>query len=58
VSVPAIVILLELEAPPKVCGAWMRDTDEERLADWLDAHPRYRELIVQALQLERDAQAA
>lgn len=52
---PAVVVVFELEAAPKVIPAWSTDTDDERMTVWLDAHPEYAELLHRAVELSEVA---
>jgi len=52
---PALMIELRLEAAPRVRLFAMNDSEEARLREWLDARAEIRELIEQALALERRA---
>jgi hypothetical protein len=57
-SAPSLHIVLELEAAPRVYCDWLRESDELRMADWLDAHPDHRELIDRALEIAAEERAA
>ena len=57
-NAPAVVIRLSLEARPYVYVDAIHESDERRLAEWLESHPQYAELMARALELERKEQAA
>jgi hypothetical protein len=56
---PRVILTFALEAPPLVeadCG----DPDDSRMVGWLDSHPAYWQIIVDALvlvELERGRSA-
>jgi hypothetical protein len=50
-SAPALVIRLEVEAAPRLMCDVMSESEEERLIDWLDAHPELIDLVVRAFKL-------
>jgi hypothetical protein len=56
-SKPALVIRFALEQAPVVWIESMRDTDTERLVDWLTAHPRWAPVVRRALELAQEARA-
>jgi len=55
VSVPAVLIRLDLESRPRVVCDFTNTGDRARMDDWLGSHPELRDLVVQALALERAA---
>lgn len=57
-SAPAVVIVLELEARPRVIVGTLDDGEAARLRDWLDAHPELLMLITRALELDDRERAA
>jgi hypothetical protein len=57
-SVPAVIIRLELEGAPRLLVDCLSDREEERLFDWLEAHPELLELVVRALDLQDEARPA
>ncbi len=57
-SAPAVLIVLELEAAPRVVVDALDEGDELRLAAWLEACPDYSELVARALELEHERRAA
>ena len=57
-NAPAIVIRLSLEARPSVYIDAIHESDESRLAEWLESHPQYADLVARALELERKELAA
>ena len=57
-SAPAILIRLELEAPPKVLIDALHEQDHDRLLDWLEAHPEYLALVQEALLLAPERRVA
>jgi hypothetical protein len=57
VSAPSIVIVLELEAAPKVRVAVMNESEEKRLSDWIATHPELCALLGRALALEETSKA-
>jgi len=58
VSPPAIIIRFDLEAAPLVFVDYLSDAEERRMDDWLDAHPEYRALIEDAVELAEQEQRA
>ena len=56
-SEPSVQIVLALEAAPRVRVDFMDSGDEDRVIDWLEAHPRYLELVRRALELEAEQAA-
>jgi hypothetical protein len=58
VSPPAVIIRLELEGAPRLLVDCLHDREEERLFDWLEAHPELLELVVRALDLQDEARTA
>jgi hypothetical protein len=58
VNAPAIVIRLSFEARPRVYVDAIHESDESRLAEWLESQPQYAELVARALELERKEPAA
>jgi hypothetical protein len=58
VTAPAVHIVFELESRPKVVCDWLDSHDEERVRDWLEAHPAYVDLVNRALELAREKRAA
>jgi hypothetical protein len=50
-SAPAVVIRLEIEAHPVIILEALSEDEKDRLADWIDAHEEYGELIRQAVKL-------
>jgi hypothetical protein len=57
-SAPAVVIRLELEAPPRLFADALGKNEWKRLSDWLSAHPRYLRLIQEAIALETEERTA
>jgi hypothetical protein len=57
-SPPAVIIYLPLEAAPYVVFDYLDDGDSARVADWLDEHPAYLELVERAVRLAEEARAA
>jgi hypothetical protein len=51
VTPPAVRIVFELEAPPRVEADWLTDAEDARMVDWLDSHPIYQALIAAAVEL-------
>jgi hypothetical protein len=47
---PAVVVRFELEAAPLVLADW-DDANDQRMTDWLDAHPDYWYVIAQEVIL-------
>jgi hypothetical protein len=54
-ATPAVVVVFELEATPKVIAAWSTDSDDARITAWLDSHPEYAELLHRAVELSEIA---
>jgi hypothetical protein len=50
-SAPALVIVLGLEAGPRLLRDCMNESEELRLADWFAAHPELLDLIARAREL-------
>ena len=57
-SPPAVVIRIPLEGAPTVLADYLDSGEEDRMRDWLDAHPEYRRLIAEALTLAATERAA
>jgi hypothetical protein len=57
-NVPRVVITLAFEAKPRVVSICDHEGDQLRLADWLEAHPEYAELVRRAFELQQEAKAA
>jgi hypothetical protein len=57
-NAPAVVIRLSLEARPRVYVDAIHESDATRLAEWLESHPQYADLVARALELEREKRAA
>ena len=57
-SPPAVVIRLEVEAPPRVVFDALTDGENARLADWIGANADYAELVAQAVDLGERERAA
>jgi hypothetical protein len=57
-AAPAVVIRLELEAPPRIYCDVMTEAAGGRLTDWLASHPDYLELVNRAIELGERARAA
>jgi hypothetical protein len=55
---PAVLIVLPFEAVPQVRCEYLNSGDEERMLDWLGAHPELLELVSRALELAEEARAA
>lgn len=55
---PAVVIRIELEAPPRVVVDALHEGEYDRLGDWLRSHPDLLDLIRRARDLEQREQAA
>jgi hypothetical protein len=59
VTVPAVVIVLSLEASRRIRVEAEREGDEARLADWIAANPRlvalYRGAVAAATEMGRAA---
>jgi hypothetical protein len=59
VSAPSLVILLELEAAPRLLCNYVNESEERRLANWLaEAHAELLGLVVRALELRDELEAA
>lgn len=56
-SAPAVVIRLELEAVPRLLVDAINEEEHDRLLDWIESHPRYRQLIQDALALRAGERA-
>jgi len=54
-AAPAVVVVFELEAAPRVIAAWSTDADDARMTEWLDAHPEYADLLHRAVELSGEA---
>jgi hypothetical protein len=52
-SAPALIIRLEVEAAPRLVCDVISESEEERLIDWIDAHPELVDLVVRAFRLSR-----
>lgn len=52
---PRLVIVLPLEGRPTVRQEAQAPADERRLEDWVKSHPALLQLVVDALQLSRQA---
>jgi hypothetical protein len=57
-SAPALVIVLELEAAPRVLFDCINDAEWERLQEWFTAHPELLDPAVRALELCDELEAA
>ena len=57
-SPPAVVIRLEVEAPPRLIVEALTEGENARLFDWVGANPDYSELVERALDLESRERAA
>lgn len=55
---PALLIRIELEAPPRLAVVCATEGDELRLRDWLGSHPDLLELADRALELACAAEVA
>jgi hypothetical protein len=59
VRAPAIIVEFPLEGPVVVRMAAMTEEEQVRLLDWInDGRPEYAELVLRALELERETRAA
>ena len=56
-SAPSIVIVLELEAAPKVRLDVMSESEAQRLNDWIALHPELCALLRRASALEETSKA-
>jgi hypothetical protein len=57
-SAPALVIVLGLEAAPRVLFDCINDGEWERLEEWFAAHPELLDPAVRALELRAELEAA
>jgi hypothetical protein len=58
-SEPEIVIVFPLEGQPTVRLVAMRESEQQRLLDWINyARPEYGDLVARALELARRECAA
>ena len=57
-TAPAIVITLALEARPRVWCDFLTTQEADRVLDWVDQHPEYRELLDLAVELQGEERAA
>jgi hypothetical protein len=58
VSAPAVLTLIQLETAIRVAWDCLNEGEEERLRDWIEAHPDYGQIIARALDLAEHEQAA
>lgn len=57
-TVPRLVIVLELEAAPRLYVECEREGDERRLRAWIASSADIRELAVRATEIARERRAA
>jgi hypothetical protein len=47
-SAPSLIIVLELEAAPRLLFDVASESEEKRLTDWIEAHPALLDLAARA----------
>jgi hypothetical protein len=55
---PAVLIVLEIEAAPRVWISAASDTEELRVRDWLKSQSELADLVETAIDLAEEARAA
>lgn len=50
-NAPAVTIRLALESRPRILVDALSESEEARLADWLEQKPEYADLVAQAFAL-------
>ena len=56
-SAPAVIIVLRLEATPRVVLDALSESEAVRLVDWLESQDDYVRLVARALELEEERAA-